>query len=271
MADNKYFWIKLKTDFFSQETIDFLMSQENGCEYIVLYQMLCLKTANNGGKLLTKIGEMIVPYDIKKIVRDTKYFDYDTVTLAVTLFKKLGLVYEDEDGVLSISGFKNMIGKCADSTNAERQRRFREKQRNLRLLEIDSNVTNNVTDNINSNVTRNVTDNGTYNVKNNVEYRDKSIEIRDIESRESSNVTRNVTTSTPPLREKLIHDYGKEAVDEYVNRVTEWSRRKGMPLSDIYVTVRKWMSQDNVKKIDHSVNKYVEAMREATERTLANY
>ena len=74
MADNKkFYWIKLKTDFFNQETIDFLMSQQNGCQYVVLYQMLCLNTANNGGNLSTKIGEMIVPYDVNKIVRDTKY------------------------------------------------------------------------------------------------------------------------------------------------------------------------------------------------------
>ena len=78
MKDNKrYYWIKLKTDFFNQETIDFLLSQKNGCEYIVLYQMLCLNTANNNGEMCSKIGEMIVPYNVDKIVRDTKYFDFD--------------------------------------------------------------------------------------------------------------------------------------------------------------------------------------------------
>ena len=46
MEDKKYYWIKLRTDFFNQETIDFLLSQPNGCEYVVLYQMLCLQTAN---------------------------------------------------------------------------------------------------------------------------------------------------------------------------------------------------------------------------------
>lgn len=47
MADNKkYYWIKLKTDFFDQDTIDFLMGQENGTEYVVIYQMLLLKLLN---------------------------------------------------------------------------------------------------------------------------------------------------------------------------------------------------------------------------------
>lgn len=82
MADKRYYWIKLKTDFFSLDEIDFLLSQKNGCEYVVLYQMLCLNTANNRGKLMTMVGEMIVPFNIEKIVRDTKYFDFDTVAVA---------------------------------------------------------------------------------------------------------------------------------------------------------------------------------------------
>ena len=69
MEDKKYYWIKLKTNFFDLPTIDWIMSQNNGCEYIVLYQMLCLKTANTDGKLVSQIGEMLIPYDIEKIVR----------------------------------------------------------------------------------------------------------------------------------------------------------------------------------------------------------
>ena len=65
MTDKKYYWIKLKTDFFDQDTIDFLMGQENGAEYVVIYQMLLLKTAQQGGYLGTKMAEVMVPYDIK--------------------------------------------------------------------------------------------------------------------------------------------------------------------------------------------------------------
>ena len=75
MKGKRYYWIKLNTSFFEQDTIDFLMTQKNGCAYIVLYQMLCLKTANSNGSLSNPIGERIVPFDINNIVRDTKYFD----------------------------------------------------------------------------------------------------------------------------------------------------------------------------------------------------
>ena len=148
MNDNKrYYWIKLKTDFFNQETIDFLLSQKNGCEYIVLYQMLCLNTANNNGEMCSKIGEMIVPYNVDKIVRDTKYFDFDTVTIALGLFKQLGLIYEEKDKILKITNFNEMVGSEASNPNAQRQKRFRERQKQLKLSVINSNANSNTKNN----------------------------------------------------------------------------------------------------------------------------
>lgn len=136
MESKRFYWIKLKTDFFNQDTIDFLLSQKNGCEYIVLYQMLCLETANNGGKLSTNIGEMIIPYNVDKIVRDTKYFDTDTVVVALDLFKKLGLIYEEENNILSITNFENMVG--SECSSAKRVREYRQKQK---VLQCNNNVT----------------------------------------------------------------------------------------------------------------------------------
>lgn len=125
----RYYWIKLKTDFFNQETIDFLLSQENGCQYIVLYQMLCLNTANNNGELATKVGEIIVPYDVNKIVRDTKYFTFDTVAVALELFKKLGLIYQEEGEILKIAHLEEMVGSESATRSAikKREQRLRKK------------------------------------------------------------------------------------------------------------------------------------------------
>lgn len=139
MAEKRYYWIKLKTDFFNQDAIDFLMDQENGCEYVVLYQMLCLQTANNNGKMATEIGEVIAPFDIKKIVRDTKYFDVDTVIVALELFTQLGLIYRQEDNVLQIANFDELVGsECA---SAHRVRKHRALQSNEKALHSNKNVT----------------------------------------------------------------------------------------------------------------------------------
>lgn len=125
----RYYWIKLKTDFFNLAEIDFLLSQKNGCQYIVLYQMLCLQTANNNGELASRLGEMIVPYDPDKIARDTKYFSKDTVIVAMELFKKLNLIYADDGDCLRISGFENMVG--SETAWAKEKREQREKQKLL--------------------------------------------------------------------------------------------------------------------------------------------
>lgn len=125
----KFYWIKLKTDFFNREDIDFMLSQPNGCQYVVLYQMLCLNTANTSGELINKIGEMIVPYNIEKIVRDTKYFDFDTVAVALELYKKLSLIYEQEDGNLKITDVERMIGSESASREAIKKREQRLKKK----------------------------------------------------------------------------------------------------------------------------------------------
>ena len=70
----RYYWIKLKESFMSSDTIDYFMSQPGGANYVVLYQMLCLKTINTGGCLVSKIGEMLIPYDVEKIQRECKWF-----------------------------------------------------------------------------------------------------------------------------------------------------------------------------------------------------
>lgn len=129
MDNKKYYWIKLKTDFFSQDTIDFLLSQENGCEYVVLYQMLCLRTANNNGLLATNVGEIIIPYDVNKIARDTKYFNVDTIRVALEIYKQLGLIYEGDNSILQITGFNEMIG--SETKWAEKKRVYRDKQKLL--------------------------------------------------------------------------------------------------------------------------------------------
>lgn len=139
MAEKKrYYWIKLKEDFFELETIDWLMSQKNGCEYIVLYQKLCLLTVNKSGKLESKIGEMIIPYDANKIARDTK-FPIDTVIVAMELFKKIGLIYEQEDGVLRIPYVDEMVG--SETSSAKRVREYRQKK----ALQCNTKCNNDVT------------------------------------------------------------------------------------------------------------------------------
>lgn len=119
----RYYWMKLKESFMSSDTIDYFMSQPGGANYVVLYQMLCLKTINTNGRLSRQIGEIIIPYDVSKIQRDTKWFSIDTVRTALNLYKMAGLIYEDVDGTLVLSGHTELVGSETESSSRMRKLR----------------------------------------------------------------------------------------------------------------------------------------------------
>jgi len=125
MATGKrYYWMKLRETFMTSDTIDYFMSQPNGAEYVVLYQMLCLKTINTGGKLSRQIGEIIIPYDVEKIQRDCKWFSVDTIRVALKLYQSVGLIYEDRDGVLVLADHKSLVGSETDWAEKRRRQRL---------------------------------------------------------------------------------------------------------------------------------------------------
>lgn len=144
MASGKrYYWIKLKESFMTSDAVDFMMSQPGGANYVVLYQMLCLKTINTDGRLSRQIGEVIIPYDIEKIRRDCKWFSTDTVRIALDLYKRFGLIYEDVDGTLILTEHKQLVGSETDWA-AKKQRQRNE----ARALPSGDNVPTNVPQNV---------------------------------------------------------------------------------------------------------------------------
>ncbi|MGN0960996.1 MAG: phage replisome organizer N-terminal domain-containing protein, partial [Christensenellales bacterium] len=108
----------------TSESVDFLMSQKDGANYVVLYQCLCLKLVNNDGVLGKTLGEVLVPYDVNKIFRETKgWFSIDTIRVALEIYKNLGLIYQLENGLYRITNFENLIG--SETNAAERMRIIR--------------------------------------------------------------------------------------------------------------------------------------------------
>jgi predicted phage replisome organizer len=227
MSDKRFYWIKLKTDFFNQEAIDFLMSQENGCEYIVLYQMLCLKTANNDGIMATQVGEMIVPYDVKKIVRDTKYFDTDTVIVALELFKKIGLIYEQEDGLLKLANYDEMVGSESASKEAIKKREYRLKKR-LEDKKGDKKGTNCPTE---------------------IEYRDKSIDIDIDKEKEKKEIAKRfIPPSIEEVKAYCIERNNNIDAEQFVDfyESKNWMVGKNK-MKDWKACVRTWEKRESSK------------------------
>ena len=72
-VSKKYYWLKLKEDFFEQDAIDWLEEQEKGKEYCLFYLKLCLKSLRTNGILIRTVGQLLVPYDAKKTSRNHEY------------------------------------------------------------------------------------------------------------------------------------------------------------------------------------------------------
>ena len=98
MSDNKkYYWLKLKEDFFDDDTISWIEEQENGREYCLFYLKLCLKSLKTNGILVRNVGQMLIPYDAKKLGEITNT-PADTVMVAMKVFENVGLVQILENG-----------------------------------------------------------------------------------------------------------------------------------------------------------------------------
>lgn len=133
MSKDLFYWIKLGMDFFDQDTIDWLKDQDNGCDYIVLYLQLCLLSANNNGVLVRHVGDMVIPYNAKKIAEQTR-FSLDTVMVAMRLFTRLGLIKMDDGGTITIPAVPSMVGTRSASKEATRKRAYRARKKIWRSL-----------------------------------------------------------------------------------------------------------------------------------------
>lgn len=170
----------------NSEVVDFLMSQPNGASYVVLYQMLCLKTINTDGRLTCQIGDIIVPFDIGKIQRDCKYFTLDTIRVALGLYKQLGLIYEEQDGTLVLVNHAEMVGSETDYSAQKRM------QRENRRRQIPVQCADSVEDNAVDIVHTDIRD-------KRIEIRDKDIRDKDIRDRD--NDSRGSLAADPGLAE----------------------------------------------------------------------
>lgn len=125
MANKRYYWLKLKEDFFDDDTIQFIEEQENGVYYVNFYLKLCLKSVKTEGKLIRLIGENLIPYDVKSLSKLTGT-PVDTVKIAMALFERIGLVKVLETGEIFLSQIHELIGTETDKARIMREKRAKE-------------------------------------------------------------------------------------------------------------------------------------------------
>lgn len=116
----KYFWLKLKNNFFDREEIKLIEAMINGKDYIIFYMKLLLKSIENDGKLFFR---NTIPYSPEMLASITNT-NIDTVKISVNMFLELGMMEKWDDGTLFMVETQNMIGnetKWAEYKRVERQ------------------------------------------------------------------------------------------------------------------------------------------------------
>lgn len=156
MAENKkYYYLKLKEDFFDSEDIKILESMENGYLYSNILLKLYLKALKNEGKLIFKD---FIPYDIKMLATITGH-NKDIVEKAIKVFQGMQLIEILDNGTIFMLDMQKMIGTISSEGLRKQEYRDRiEKEKLLsgtdvgqcpNILSLNSNINiNNSLDNI---------------------------------------------------------------------------------------------------------------------------
>lgn len=122
--NTKFYWLQLKEDFFEDDAIQWLEEQQpNGRDYAYFYLKLCLKSLKTNGVLIRKVGNILIPYDNKKLA-DLTNMDFDTVTVAMELLRKIGLVTILESGEIYVNQLENLIGSKSIGAFKKQQQRL---------------------------------------------------------------------------------------------------------------------------------------------------
>lgn len=119
MSDNKkYYYMRLKENFFDTNEMKILESLQDGYKYSNILLKLYLMSLPGDGKLM--INDRI-PYNTQMIATITRHSVGD-VEKALRIFRDLGLIEVLESGAIYMLDIQNYIGKS--STEADRQRSY---------------------------------------------------------------------------------------------------------------------------------------------------
>lgn len=116
----KYYWLKLKKDFFKRHDIRIIEAMPNGKDYVLFYLKLLVESISHDGKL--RFSETI-PYndDMLSTITNT---NVDIVRTAVKIFTELGFMELFDDGTIYLRETNLMLGN--ETEWAKKKRDYRD-------------------------------------------------------------------------------------------------------------------------------------------------
>lgn len=227
MADGQYYWLRLKRDFFKRHDIRIIEEMPNGKDYILFYLKLLCESVDHEGRL--RFSEQI-PYNDQMLATITNT-DVDVVRSAVKVFSQLGMMELLDDGTYFMSEVQKMIGSTAREDHANRQKRYRERQKQKALLECHDSVTQASLSDKNSDESKSIESD-----------KDKEKDIKKKIIKEKFGVGENVLLTEDEydkLRDKFPYDYG-----EKIDNLSLYLGSTGKRYKSHYMTILSWANKD---------------------------
>ena len=122
MSDNKkYYYLKLRENFFDNDDVAILESMPDGILYSNILLKLYLRSLKNNGKLMFNDR---IPYNAQMLSTITRQ-PVAVIEKAVGIFKEMGLIEVLDNGAIYMLDIQNFIG--SSNTEADRKREYRRK------------------------------------------------------------------------------------------------------------------------------------------------
>jgi predicted phage replisome organizer len=122
MSDSKkYYYLKLKEDFFNSDSMMLLEGMPNGYLYSNILLKLYLRSLHAEGRLMFNDR---IPFNTKMLASITRH-DEETVKAALEVLTGMGLVEVLDSGAIYMTDIQNFIGKSSSEGDRKRAMRAR--------------------------------------------------------------------------------------------------------------------------------------------------
>lgn len=127
MANKRYYWLKLKDDFFAQKAIKKLRKIAGGDTYVIIYLKMQLKAIKTDGILKFENVEEDFAEELALDLDE----DIENVKVTLSFLQSQGLIEQISDNNYKLPETIKCIGSESDSAERKRNQRLREKQDKL--------------------------------------------------------------------------------------------------------------------------------------------
>ena len=220
----KFYWLKLKRDFFKRHDIRIIEEMENGKDYILFYLKMLLESIDHEGHL--RFSETI-PYNEKMLSVITNT-NIDVVRSALKIFAELNMLEIFDEGTIYMSEVTKLIG--SETEFAKKKREYRQKL--LKQRQCEDNVRQEIEIELEKEIELDI----------DKEKKDKPSKP----PRHKYGLYNNVLLTDDDM-EKLKEEYPTD-YQERIDRLSEYIESKGAKYQNHLATIRAWDRRDKEKK-----------------------